>query len=76
MVSIESSKFESTDIIKFTRDVGKAKMHKFDQNSEVVKYLKQFVLGPATRRNHASMKQSEAQASVKKKTETARLTNR
>lgn len=74
----ELPKFESAGIIKFTRNVGRAKMYRLDQNSEIAKYLEQFVFAAATKRIEASMKESEVQQtpSIRKNIETARLTNR
>ncbi|MEW5840075.1 MAG: hypothetical protein AB1753_03645 [Thermoproteota archaeon] len=71
-------KFESAGIIKFTRNVGRAKMYKFDQNSEIAKYLEQFVFAAATRRIEASMKESDLQqiSTIGENLETARLENR
>ncbi|WP_337863883.1 hypothetical protein [Nitrososphaera sp.] len=77
-VSRELPKFESAGIIKFTRNVGRAKMYKFDQNSEIAKYLEQFVFAAATRRIEASMKESDLQqiSTIGENLETARLENR
>lgn len=74
-VSRELPKFESAGIIKFTRNVGRAKMYKFDQNSEIAKYLEQFVFAAATRRIEASMMQSEGRTSTGKNI-AARLASR
>ena len=46
----ELPKFESAGLIKFTRNVGRAKMFKLDPESEAAKLLEKFVFEVATRR--------------------------
>jgi len=76
-VSRELPKFASAGIIKFTRNVGRAKMYKLDQNSEIARYLEQFVFAAATRRIEASTTQPQRRASsAGKKVQAARLANR
>ncbi len=74
-VSRELPKFESAGIVKFTRNVGRAKMYRLDQNSDIAKYLEQFVFATATKRIEASMKAPQT-SSLSKKMETTRLSNR
>src|SRR5437867_1926379 len=53
-VARELPKFEDAGIIKFTRNVGRAKMYRLSQNSDVAKFLEQFVFSTATKRIEAS----------------------
>ena len=46
----EIPKFESIGLIKFTRNVGRAKMFKLNPESEVAKYLEKLVFEIASRR--------------------------
>lgn len=46
----ELPKLESAGLIKFTRNVGRAKMFKLDPESEAAKLLEKFVFEVATRR--------------------------
>ncbi len=46
----ELPKFQSAGLIKFTRNVGRAKMFKLDPESEAAKLLERFVFEVATRR--------------------------
>ena len=45
----ELPKFESAGLIKFTRNVGRAKMFRLDPESETTRLLEKFVFGVATR---------------------------
>ncbi|MGH9992064.1 MAG: hypothetical protein ACREBU_10915 [Nitrososphaera sp.] len=61
----ELPKFEDAGIIKFTRNVGRAKMYRFNQHSDVAKYLEQFVFSAATKRIEASsMEDSEKESTI------------
>ena len=46
----ELPKFESAGLIKFTRNVGRAKMFRLNPESEAVKFLEKFVFKVATER--------------------------
>ena len=52
----ELPKFELLGLVRFTRNVGRAKMYRLNQNSEETKLLTRLVLGLAAKRNESLAK--------------------